>query len=505
MTMHEDRIRNQALLEKIMSADEAAWLIKDGMNVATSGFTPSGYPKVVPMALAEQVNSGKRELKVNLWSGASTGDELDGQWVRAGIINKRLPYQTNNDLRKAVNSQNYAPVDYTDIHLSLMAQNLRYGFYGKCDIAIVEVCAITEEGYLIPTTAVGNMPTFVAEAEKVIVELNLAQPKELEGMHDIYGIQDPPHRKVIPLTSADQRIGVPYIVCDPDKIAAIVISDVLDDLRPLVPVDETSQKIADNIVQFLNDEIIAGRMPKELLPLQSGVGSVANAVLEGLLNSDFENLEFYSEVIQDAAMKLIDAGKMKICSGTSLTLSKNGMQEFYQKIDRYRDKIIMRPQEISNHPEVIRRLGVVAMNTAIEVDIYGNVNSTHIMGTRMMNGVGGSGDYARNAYLTIFITDSVAKGGNVSSIVPMVSHVDHPEHDVDVIITEQGIADLRNKSPRMRALEIINNCAHPDYKPLLMAYYEEALEKTKGAHTPHLLDQCFSFHERYMQTGTMKK
>ena len=223
-----------------------------------------------------------------------------------------------------------------------------------------------------------------------------------------------------------------------------------------------------------------------------------------MLCSDFENLEFYSEVIQDAALKLIDAGKMKICSGTSLTLSKEGMQEFYRKIAQYRDKIIMRPQEISNSPEVIRRLGVVAMNTAIEVDIYGNVNSTHIMGTKMMNGVGGSGDYARSAYITIFITSSLAKGGTVSSIVPMVSHVDHVEHDVDIIITEQGIADLRNKSPRQRAVEIINHCAHPDYRSLLQDYYEEALAKTKGAHTPHLLDKCFSFHERYMTTGTMK-
>lgn len=499
--MYEDRIRMQSLMSKVMSADEAAWLIKDGMNVATSGFTPSGYPKVVPMALADQVNSGKRQLKVNLWSGASTGDELDGQWARCGIIDKRLPYQTNNDLRRTLNTPQ---VNYMDLHLSLMAQNVRYGFFGPCDIAIVEVCAITEEGYLVPTTAVGNMTTFVAEAKQIIVELNLAQPKELEGMHDIYWVNDPPNREPIPLKNADERIGVPYIECDPQKIAAIVISDVLDDQRPLVAVDEVSQKIADNIVQFLKDEVAAGRMPAELLPLQSGVGSVANAVLEGLLCSDFENLEFYSEVIQDAALKLIDAGKMKICSGTSLTLSKEGMQEFYRKIAQYRDKIIMRPQEISNSPEVIRRLGVVAMNTAIEVDIYGNVNSTHIMGTKMMNGVGGSGDYASSAYITIFITSSLAKGATVSSIVPMVSHVDHVEHDVDIIITEQGIADLRNKSPRQRAVEIINHCAHPDYRSLLQDYYEEALAKTKGAHTPHLLDKCFSFHERYMTTGTMK-
>lgn len=501
--MEQERIRCRQLADKVMSAEQAAWMIEDGMNVAVSGFTPAGYPKVVPMALAEQVKSGQRKLKVNLWSGASVGQELDGAWAENGIIAKRAPYQTDSILRKAINSQGYEPVEYIDMHLSQMAQNIRYGFLGDVDVAIVEVCAITEEGHLVPTTAVGNMATFVQQAKKVIVEVNMNQPAELEGMHDIYVLNDPPKREAIPLVSPEQRIGVPYIVCPAEKIVAIVMSDLPDDARPLAPIDAVSQKIADNIVDFLKAEMAAGRLPKEMLPLQSGVGSVANAVLEGLLNSEFENLSFYSEVIQDAALKLIDAGKMKICSGTSLTLSKEGAEYFKEHIAQYHDKIIMRPQEISNHPEVIRRLGIISMNTAIEADIYGNVNSTHIMGSKMMNGIGGSGDFARNAYLTIFITESIAKKGTVSSIVPMVSHVDHCEHDVDVIITEQGVADLRNKSPRERALTIINNCAHPDYKPLLRAYYEEALAKTNGDHTPHLLDKCFSFHQRYLETGHM--
>lgn len=502
--LYEGRIRCEALLEKVISAEDAAWLIEDGMNIGTSGFTPSGYPKAVPLALANQVKDGKRKLKVNLWSGASTGGELDGAWAEVGLINKRLPYQTNNTLRKAINSQGFEPVSYIDQHLSHTAQMVRYGFLGKVDVAIIEACAITEEGYIVPTTAVGNAVTFAQQADKIIVELNLVQPKELEGMHDIYVPNDPPYREAIPLTTTDQRIGVPYIKCDKDKIQAIVITDILDDTRPLADVDEKSLKIANNIIDFLKQEVAEGRMPKNMLPLQSGVGSVANAVLEGLLVSDFEDLLFYSEVIQDAAMKLIDAGKIKMCSGTSMTLSDTGMQEFYQKIDSYKDKIILRPQEITNNPEVIRRLGIISMNTAIEVDIYGHVNSTHIMGTKMMNGIGGSGDFARNAYLTIFITDSVAKNGAVSSIVPMVSHTDHTEHDVDVVITDQGIADLRNKAPRERATEIINNCAHPDYRGLLLDYFNEALAVTKGAHTPHLMDKCFDFHQRFLTTGTMQ-
>ena len=145
------------------------------------------------------------------------------------------------------------------------------------------------------------------------------------------------------------------------------------------------------------------------------------------------------------------------------------------------------------------------MNTAIECDIYGNVNSTHIMGTKMMNGIGGSGDFARNAYLTVFFTVSTAKDGKISSIVPMCSHIDHTEHDVDIIVTEQGLADLRGLSPRKRALAIIENCAHPDYKPMLLDYYNRALEKTKNAHTPHILEEALSWHERFQATGTMMK
>lgn len=499
--MYEDRIRCKELLEKVVSADEAAAMIKDGMNVGTSGFTPSGYPKAVPLALAKQVEEG-RKVKINLWTGASVGEELDGALTRVGAINKRLPYQTNKEIRKALNSP---AINYQDQHLSHTPQQVRYGFFGNLDVAIVEACAITEDGNIVPTTSLGNTPTYVQEADFVIVEVNTSQPKELEGMHDVYIPLDPPNRQPIPLVNAGDRIGTTYIPCDPEKIKAIVITDIPDKVRPLGDIDEDSKKIGENLVAFFKQEVAAGRLPKNLLPLQSGVGSVANAVLAGLLDSDFENLEFYSEVIQDSAMDLVDAGKFKVCSGTSLTPSIEGLKRFKDNIDFYSKKLILRPQEISNNPEIARRIGTISINTAIEADIYGHVNSTHIMGTKMMNGIGGSGDFTRSAYLSIFTTGSLAKDGKISSIVPMVSHVDHTEHDVCVIVTEQGVADLRNKSPRERALEIINNCAHPDFKDDLMAYYEEALAATKGAHTPHILSKAHDFHLRFLETGTMRK
>ncbi|GFN22264.1 acetyl-CoA hydrolase/transferase family protein [Thermanaeromonas sp. C210] len=494
--MEESRIRRRDLLNRVMSAAEAAELIKDGMTVATSGFTPSGYPKAVPLALADRAS--KEKIKISLWTGASVGDELDGALARAGVVARRLPYQTNNSMRDAINKRE---VSYIDMHLSQVAQQARYGFLGHLDMAIVEAVAITPEGHLIPSTSVGNTPTFVSLADKVIVEINTSQPLELEGMHDIYVPADPPGRQPIPLTRVDDRIGTPYIPCDPDKIVAIVFTDIKDNVRPLAPVDDISRQMAENLIDFFKHEIKAGRLPANLLPLQSGVGSVANAVLAGLAQSDFTNLEFYSEVIQDSVFDLIDLGKMRFVSGTSITPSEEGLKRFYDNLKTYRQKIILRPQEISNNPEIARRLGVIAMNTAIEVDIYGNVNSTHIMGTRMMNGIGGSGDFSRSAYLSIFSTPSTAKKGAISCIVPMVSHVDHTEHEVHVVITEWGVADLRNKCPVERAREIINKCAHPKYRPWLEEYLEKAIRK--GGHTPHNLAEALSWHVRFEETGDM--
>ena len=494
-----DRVRNKDLQAKIVSAEEVAAFIKPGMSIGMSGFTASSYPKAIPLALAERMK--KEPFKIDLWTGASTGPELDDTLAAVHGIKKRLPYQTDNILRSEIND---GSVDYLDLHLSESAQLARVGYLGKLDLAIVEAVAITEEGNIIPSTSLGNAASYVQQADIVIVEVNTTQPLELEGMHDVYVPLDPPHRLPIPIVKADDRVGTPFIPCTPDKIKYIVPCDIKDHTRDLAPIDENSKKMSQFTLEFLNAEIKAGRMPKNLLPLQSGVGNVANAVMAGFVDSDLEDLTVYTEVIQDGMLDLIDANKLNFASGTAFSPSPAGMERFYKDVAKYKKYLLLRPQEISNSPEVVHRLGVIAMNTALEVDIYGNVNSTHVTGTKMMNGIGGSGDFARNAFLTIFYTPSIAKGGAISSVVPMCSHIDHTEHDVDVIITEQGIADLRGLAPRARALEIINNCVHPDYKPVLLDYYNRAVEATKHAHTPHIIKEALSFHEKFIETKSMK-
>ena len=497
----KDRVRNAALQAKITTADAAAALIKPGMNIGASGFTPAGYPKAVPMALAARMK--ENPFKINLWTGASVGKELDGALAEVDGVAQRLPYQTNDPMRKKLNS---GQMNYLDLHLSHVAQMSRYGYLGgEVDIAIVEACAITEDGHIVPTTSLGNSASFVQSAKQVIVEINVTQPLELEGMHDVYIPMDPPDRQPVMITKVDDRIGTTYIPCDPSKIVAIVACDIKDDVRPLAEIDDDAKAMSSHLIEFLQNEIKMGRMPKNLLPLQSGVGSVANAVVTGLVNSPFSNLTVFTEVIQDGMLDLIDAGKLEFASGTSLTPSPDGLKRLYANIAEYRKKIVLRPQEIANSPETARRLGIIAMNTAIEFDIYGHVNSTHIMGSKMMNGIGGSGDFARNGKLTFFFTSSIAKKGDISSIVPMCSHIDHTEHDVDVFITERGVADIRGLSPKERAQVIIDKCSHPDYKPMLQDYFDRAKAATKNAHSPHIMEEALSWHARFLQTGTMKK
>jgi len=498
------RVLNTALRSKIMSASEAASLIPSGVNVGMSGFTGAGYPKEVPTELAKRImdaNLHGRKFKIGVWTGASTAPELDGALAMVDGVEMRLPYQSDPTCRKRINA---GEMEYIDIHLSHVAQFVWFGFLGKLDVAVVEVSGILEDGRLIPSSSIGNNKTWLDQADKIILEVNSWQNPLLEGMHDIYyGTNLPPNRQPIPLIRTGDRIGEPYFKIDPNKVIAVVETNSPDRNSAFSAPDQNSRKIAGHILEFLEHEVKKGRLPKDLLPLQSGVGNIANAVLAGLNDGPFENLTAYTEVLQDGMLEMIKSGKLSMASATAFSLSPSALTELNADLARFKDSIILRPQEISNHPEVIRRLGVIAMNGMIEADIYGNVNSTHVMGTQIMNGIGGSGDFARNAYISIFMTPSQAKNGQISCIVPMASHVDHTEHDVQVLVTEQGLADLRGLSPKQRAKVVIENCAHPNFKPQLMDYYKRSLNLSPGKQTPHLLDEALSWHLNYLRKGSM--
>lgn len=484
-----------------ITAEEAAACINHGDTVATSGFTAAGTPKKVPVALAERAKDYHEKgepFKINLYTGASTNDYVDGALSRADAVAIRTPYQGTPDAR---NRANNLEMDYYDPHLSHMSQDLRYGFMGDIDVAIIEVTEMNPSGEVVLGAGVGMAPIFAKMAKKVILEYSSYYQTSFKGFHDNYIPLDPPHRREIPIYKPSDRIGSTVLKIDPKKIIGVVPSNESESICAFTSLSPITQAIGANVADFIANELKAGRIPKEFLPVQSGVGNIANAALYGLADHPgIPKFEMYTEVVQDAVMELMEKGKCSFASTCALAFSDEAMEDFMKNINFYRDKLLMRPAEITNHPEIVRRLGLIAMNTALECDIFGNVNSTHINGSKMMNGIGGSADFSRNAYLSIFMCPSIQKKGALSSIVPMVTHVDHSEHSVKVIVTEQGVADLRNLSPMQRAKTIIENCVHPDYKQLMWDYLKVA---GKG-HIPHNLRAAFAMHTTFEEKGDMR-
>lgn len=495
----KERIKQVALREKIISPEEAVGFVKDGMRIATSGTTSSGYPVSFFRALSRKEKNAD-QFKLDLWSAAPLGPEVDGDLVEAGIINRRLCHQANPIMAKAINK---GKVLYSDMGPYIFPNQIRYRFFDDLDLTIVEAVEITEEGNIIPSTCVAESPTLIQAAHKVIVEINMNLPLEMTGIHDIIIPDNPPHRSAIPINTPSDRVGTPYIPINSDKILGVIISNESSKVPPREEINEESRKIAQHLITFFEKEVSKGRLPKNLLPLQTGLGSLGGAFLKELGKSSFTNLQTFSALLNDSILELIDSGRMKFASGSGLYFSSEGLEQFYKGIEKYKKVMILRPVDISTYPELIQRLGVIALNGAVEVDIYGHINSSHVSGGRVLTGVAGSIEYARNGYLSIFMTPSIGKRGDISRIVPMVPHVDHTEHDVHIIVTEQGLADLRGMDPKERAQEIINRCAHPDYKPLLMDYFRKAQSEV-GGHEPQILEEAFSFHRRLKEKGSMK-
>ena len=488
-----------------MTASEAAELIHDGDNIAIGGFTPNGDPKAVFRELSKRAvreHEAGHPFKVGIFSGASSCQSIEGDMALAHAIKFRAPFSTNKDFREHVNLEE---IEYEDMHLGHMAERLRHGVYGTMDWLIIEASDIvegTDECRLSLTSAGGIATTAARLARRVIIELNHFHSPRSRILHDTF---EPGEcgfgRQPIPIIHVLDRIGKDYISIDPKKIVCVVECNIPEEARQFKALTPTTEQMGNNVAEFLVADMKAGRIPPQFLPIQSGVGATGNAVLAAMgKNHHIPSFEVYSEVVQDAAIDLIEKGQIKAASATAMTVTNEALHHVYDNIDFFAKHLVIRQSEIANSPEVIRRLGSIAINTAIECDIYGNENSSHICASRLMNGIGGSCDYERNGYVSIFTTPSTAKDGKISAIVPFCSHIDSTEHDVDVIVTEQGVADLRGKGLLHRAHEIIENCAHPDYRPLLREY----LRIAEKGHTPHNLRAAFAMHDTFERKGDMR-
>ncbi|RMJ26530.1 acetyl-CoA hydrolase [Aspergillus sp. HF37] len=488
------RVKRPSYLNKLAKPEDLIGHFPNGSYIGWSGFTGVGYPKKIPTALADHVekNNLQGQLKYSLFVGASSGAETENRWARLNMIERRSPHQVGKEIAKGLNT---GDIKFFDKHLSMFPSDLVYGWYtlnkpnNKLDVAVIEASAITEDGGIIPGASVGASPELIQMADKIIIEVNTASP------------------------SPEDRIGTPQIPVDPEKVVAVVESDYPDQTQPNAPEDEASQAIAGNLIDFWKHEVNKGRLPQNLLPIQSGIGNIANAVVGGLSKggANFKNLKVWTEVLQDSFLDLFDSGNLDFATATSIRFSPEGFKRFYDNWDRYAGKLLLRSQQVSNSPEIIRRLGCIGMNTPVEVDIYAHANSTCVMGSRMLNGLGGSADFLRSSKYSIMHTPSTRPSKTdptgVSCIVPFCTHVDQTEHDLDVVVTEQGLADVRGMSPRERARAIIKKCSHPDYQPILTDYLDraefECLRKGMG-HEPHMLFQAFKMHQSLSEKGTMK-
>jgi succinyl-CoA:acetate CoA-transferase len=468
------------------SAAEAAARIDSDATMLTSGFGSVGYPKAVPLALAES----NRDLELTVVSGGSVGGEIDTELVKQDVIARRFPYHATAESQADTNSGKIA---FHDRHIASLGNEVEFGMLVAPDVAVVEAVAVGED-WFVPSTSVGHTPAYVAAADRLILEVNAVQPRSLVQLHDIYRPTAPPVREPIPLVDPGERIGEPRVQFDPEKLVAVIKTETRDSPYSFRELSDDDRAIAVNLGEFLTAEMSRNPVLAESVRLQFGVGSLGNALMGELERIDFgdRDVAYFGEVIQDGLLDLLDEDRLSVASATSLALSEKGQDRLFADVDRYAEDVVLRPADISNSPELISRLGVIAVNSALEVDVYGHVNSTHVGGTRILNGVGGSGDFNRNSLVAITALASTAKDGGISRIVPMVPHVDHTEHDVDVIVTEQGIADLRGLSPRERAEKLIKKCAHPSFRPQLRAYLNQAAKN--DGHIPHDLESAFDWH-----------
>lgn len=155
-----------------MTADEAAEIIQHNDMVAFSGFTPAGSPKALPTAIARRANEqheAKKPYQIRLLTGASISAAADDVLSDADAVSWRAPYQTSSGLRKKINQ---GAVSFVDLHLSEVAQMVNYGFFGDIDVAVIEASALAPDGRVWLTSGIGNAPTWLLRAKKVIIELN---------------------------------------------------------------------------------------------------------------------------------------------------------------------------------------------------------------------------------------------------------------------------------------------------------------------------------------------
>jgi len=477
---------------KLCTPEQAAALIPEGAVVTASGYTAAGDPKAVLSALADRAKAGDIHA-IDLITAAQLSVQAENALAEAGVIRRRAPFSVSPSLRARANS---GQLHYVEAAMSKMPRLFASGCFGSPDVAVVEALALDEEGRLIPTTSVGMTQLMCHMAKQIIVEVNTAQPELLWGLHDVY--DSPSHTGTL-LRAPGERVGLPYVTLDLGKVAAVTMSHEPDRPQPVTQPTQAEQAICQNLMAFLARTYPNGVLP----PIQTGIGGLSRAILTAFRTSSYEGLTFFCGALQEEMVDLLAAGKASLLSGGSIALTPHTIDILRPFGPDLREHLVLRSMEVCNSTAAVSSLGILALNTGIEMDLFGNVNSSHIGGTQVVNGIGGGAAFAANAGLSVMLMPSVRKDGRISCFVPATPHVDVIHHDVDVVISEFGTADLRGRDDVECAQSIIENCAHPVYRPGLQLALEKAL--SHGGHHPMVLSGSFSWQEALQKSGTMRK
>lgn len=478
------------LAGKVCTPEQAAGLIPEHGVVAASGYTAAGDPKATLLALAARGRAGEIH-KIDLITAAQLSGEVENALAEAGILDRRAPFTVSGAVRRLANLRQ---IRYVEAAMGKMPRVFAAGSFGVPDVAVVEAMGLDEDGRMIPTTSVGMTQLMCQKAGRIIVELNTAQPELLCGVHDVY--ESPCHTGAV-LRSAGERVGRPWIQVDLNKVEAVVFSHQTD--APAAPAepDETERAVCEQLMGFLERTFPGQRLP----PIQTGIGSLSKAILAGFRGSRYRDLTFFCGALQAEMVGLLAEGKAEVLSGGSVPTDPETLELLRGFGPGLRERLVLRSMEVCNGSAAVGGLGVLALNTGIEMDLFGNVNSSHIGGTRLVNGIGGGAAFAANAGLSVMLMPSTRKEGRISCFVPHTPHVDVIHHDVDVVISEYGVADLRGLDDVECARLILQNCAHPDYRAGLEQSLERAL--AGGGHHPLSLDGAFAWQEQFLRSGTM--
>ncbi len=313
---------------------------------------------------------------------------------------------------------------------------------------MVEAVGITEKGTTDTDHVRRQHPDLCpGRPERFIIEMSSAEPPELEGIHDIFIPEDPPYRMPIPIYRAGDRIGKPFIEMEPRRVVAILGARKRNPAR-FSPARHSGNpdRPADHSI---SSNMRSKGPPAQGFPGSPACGDVANAVLSGFLDNPFSTTRnSIQKCCRTSVLDLIDLGQDPGRFRSSMTFSKRRAPAFFNELYRYKDRVVLRRGDI--HSPRSPRAGRAAINTALELDIYGHVNSTHVMGTHMMNGIGGSGDFERNGSCRHGHAVT-ARNWPVSSIVPMVSHVDHFRTFGGSDRNRHGLVDTRPLTPARSA------------------------------------------------------